>query len=869
MIRRRLPPPRLLAFAGSLLLAGCPSMRALPGEAVARPPDVAAADGRNVPAPTAPPALATSVANGPDATAAFPARAIARTYAQRPPGPPARRPGAASRPLVRARTRPQAWRPGQVPAARTERPATIASTPSAQSDPTSDAGLVVVSPTTPPTADDTAGSRAAIASMAGPSPTTTPARPVPAAGTGAEHMWMKAQQLWLAARGGIVIGIVLLLALLLLGWLLRRRRRVRDDAPLRVLFPAHALPPRPRGETRAIEIPDWLRAQDATPAAPVPDVARPSMALPAAPSAPVDSTGPATAPAPASSPAASPAAPPPAAALPGWKTDPGKGAAPLNLRGPASAALTINGAPLVVPLPAAARDTASPPERPDAAFTRARALLGQDRPSDALALLAPLLGPGASAETWAVAGWCHWKLANETGLAQAAADAAQSFSRAIAADPARALPLARMIGRCHLLQAATAAPGRRAANVADAVRVFEAHFVGAPRLSPAALSEWAEALLEMARLAAPAQQPMWLGRLDAVAAAAGDDSALAPRWHRLRAAAAALRARHAATPAEHARLLRTASAELQAGSELLEDPHEREQWLAEWIDAERQPLAHGSTAARIAGYQALERRMQDMLGTVGTAAPLLAWVRVLADWAGLLDGPAARQRLAKTSAWFDRIDGLGDLDAGDRAFTRAYYLRLRAAHEHGATRARTLDEAARLLAALAPAEQARDPAVAMEQAQIALARAGAGDHHRATAQYREAIAHASVAADHPQTRLPGFRTLLCALLDWQRLAPETARLAQISVVAQWLRDEEQPPSPASLRLLARAALAGGDAAGAAELSAKAWQAGIDDHDILACWQQADAQWARELAQDNDRAAWQRQHRLLRLASSTT
>jgi len=708
-------------------------------------------------------------------------------------------------------------------------------------------------------------------------------------------MWMKAQAFWATSGRGIGIGIAVLLVLLLLVWLLRRRRRERADAPLRVIFPSRATPPPvdADADTEAMALPDWLQPRHAAPPAPsLRDAALDAASAEAQEIAPVVAPGPAMPPPPAT-PAV--AAAPGAVFLPDWKTDPAKGATPLNLRGPATAALLINGSPVVPTAPAPAPVPAAPAERaPSAApmaaasaspapvplppvapeqgrqgdFARARTLLGQDRPREALALLEPLLSPDASAEAWAVAGWCHWKLAHDLGDPQAAPAAARAFERAIAADASRALPLARMIGRCHLLQATTDAPERRPAHVAEAVRVYEAHFVGAARLSPSAVLEWAEALLEMARLVPPAQQTMWLGRLDAVSAAAKlEDTGLAPRWHRLRAAAAALRARHATTPAEHARLLRAASAELQAGSVLIEDTLEREQWLAEWIDAERQPLASGSTAARIAGYQALERRMQPALANAASAAPLLAWVRVLADWAELLDGPAARQRLASTATWFDRIDRLGDLDATDRAFTRAYYLRLRARHEHGAARGRTLDEAARLLSTLAAPGQPRDPAVAMEQAEIALARAALLPAD-AAAHYAEAIAHAALAADHQQTRLPGFRALLAALLDWQQLAPDAPRLAQIGAAAQWLQAEDQPPCAATLRLLARAALAAGDTVTAAERSARAWQAGIDDPDILACWQQADAQWARELVHGGDRAAWERQHRLLRLAGST-
>ncbi len=44
----------------------------------------------------------------------------------------------------------------------------------------------------------------------------------------------------------------------------------------------------------------------------------------------------------------------------------------------------------------------------DAALRQARRLATQDRPGEALAILRPRLHAGASASTWAMAGWCAW-----------------------------------------------------------------------------------------------------------------------------------------------------------------------------------------------------------------------------------------------------------------------------------------------------------------------------------------------------------------------------------------------------------------------------------------------------------------------------
>lgn len=303
----------------------------------------------------------------------------------------------------------------------------------------------------------------------------------------------------------------------------------------------------------------------------------------------------------------------------------------------------------------------------------------------------------------------------------------------------------------------------------------------------------------------------------------------------------------------------------------LPDPQaERDARLAESIDTERRHLATVSQAARVSGFRAMEARLRVPLSEARTHAPWLAWVHVLADWSRQLQGPAARQRLAEADAVFAQLQDwpAASLDeARGIDFARAYYLRLRARHESGNARRQLLAEAAQLLARLRDPQFSAVAGVALEQAELALASTGNGDDD--LVHYQQATAHATAAADVAQTRVPAFRALLSALLGWQRLAPLPARAQQAALVAQWLREADVPASADTLCVLAQAALTAGNPAEAARLSASAWQAGADERQLLAAWQQADAQWARQSSTGFEREAWERQHRLLRLASSTT
>lgn len=625
-------------------------------------------------------------------------------------------------------------------------------------------------------------------------------------------------------------------------------------------------------EAPELVIPDWLAhgSRASAPAAPAVETSAagpvPTTPLPR-PHSPM--------------PSSRPAAGTPAPSLPHWNTQRMPTATPLNLRGPAAAALTVDGM-TIVPSPARpplqpavitrhanvpTQAPEEPPATPAAAFSKARSSLARRRPAEALEAVRLVLGPDAPASAWALAGWCSWLLARQQAAPAAATAAIQAFEQALARDPSRAVPLARLIARCHLLQADSAPPHAQGRHVHDAVRTYEMHFVGAPRLGNRAKLEWARGLLRMATHADAAEHSMWLAQLDAVIAGACPDPDDHPHWHALLAEAALLRSRHAPPRASDAPLDAPTPPFVADVPDAIDPLAERDLLLASQIDSQRRQLASSSRAARIAGFQALERRMQKPLAQTVTSPPLLAWVNVLADWSKLLNGPAARHRLAAIDVVFDRIDRLDQVDVVASAFARAYYLRLRASHECGTACARTLDEAERHLALLSPAVPGLDPAMAMERAEIALLRAR--EARDRIEPYQEAVAHATLAADHASTRVLGLRALLAALLGCQQLVPTAARGRQIEMVAQWLQEGEGADEPETLCLLARAALAANAAAEAARLCAQAWQAGAEGHDILACWQQADAQWARELAQDIERAAWDRQHRLLRLAHSTT
>ncbi len=379
--------------------------------------------------------------------------------------------------------------------------------------------------------------------------------------------------------------------------------------------------------------------------------------------------------------------------------------------------------------------------------------------------------------------------------------------------------------------------------------------------------EWAGATAELAAAADTNERTSGLARLDALLARGPGMAEATPAWCKLHAQSSWLHALAEPASAERAHWHAQAVAQLRAGHDRLTDSSERDRWLAESIDAERLYLGSLSQATRAAVGRAMESRLRGMLAESQSAGPWLAWSRVLVDAAKHLQGPAAKQRLVEAGAVFDRLQSL-PVQADERqaiAFARASYLRLRGVHEHGQVRAQLWEQAAHLLAQLRASSFGRTDAVAMEQAEVALAQACEGQDE--LAHYRDAVAHASFAADSSSIRVPAFRALLTALLGWQQRLPEPARMSQIGVVAQWLRAAEDPPAAESLGLLAAAAMASGNPAEAARLNAAAWEAGAERGVVLLNWHRADAEWAKQLA-DAERPVWERQHRQLRLAASS-
>jgi|GEM_PF-719643 len=531
--------------------------------------------------------------------------------------------------------------------------------------------------------------------------------------------------------------------------------------------------------------------------------------------------------------------------------------------------LLLNGIVLASTVPApgnASNDT--PHVSP---YLQARRLAAQDRPLDAWEVLRPSLNAQSPATAWAMAGWCAWKLARGTEQPQAwATEAADAFSRALAADPSRGPLIGRMIGRCHRLLADVDAPAQRSAHLVAAAQAYANAFRHAGTPSDGALREWADVLLTLAHGAAPAERTPVLTQLDAVLAQGPQAASASTAWYRLRAQAALLHATAASSSAERTRHRREAVELMQLGHARIQDAAARDHWLADSIDAERRHLGTLSQAARDGAFRAMAERVRPALETAQSSAPWLAWVHVLADWSRPLQDPAARPHLAEAGKVFVRLQALPAADEEEArgiAFAQAYYLRLRAEREPEGSRAEWLDRADALLAPLRVAEFPELAAVALEQTEIALARTRlAGD---ATPWFEQAVAHATFAADLPQTRVPGFRLLLGALLAWQQHSPAASRLQQIALVAQWLQQADTSPTSDTWCLLAMAALTGGHAAQAAQLSASAWEAGAARSQVLSGWQRADALWARDLPTAAEQAAWQRQHRLLRLASSTT
>lgn len=681
--------------------------------------------------------------------------------------------------------------------------------------------------------------------------------------------------------------LVLVAALLLWAWHVRRRRRARRNA-LRVWNPGRAkrtvaiTPELPAVD--ALETPPWLidatRHQSATTAAltaeddPLP-ASTPFNAGHEAPGATDPAAEPATVQAPAPP---TPARTPPASTyatqmtisnLRGRLLEPTSTAPRVTLQVEryAGHAMSAPAAQPAIEEPEHERATAATAAW-DTALRQARRLATQDRPSEALAILRPRLDADASASTWAMAGWCAWKLAsNGRDPLPAAAEAVRAFTAALAADPSRRSALSRMVGRCHLLQADADLPAHRSVHLQAAVRAYAQGLGDCEKPSQAGLLEWAGATAALAAEAAVHERDGWLVQLDALLARGPRMTEATPAWCKLHAQSSWLHALAEPASAARSRWHAQAVAQLRVGHDRVTGSRERDRWLAESIEAERLYLGSLSQATRTAASRAMESRIRPMLAESQSAAPWLAWSRVLIDGARHLQGPAAKQRLAEAGAVFDRLESL-PVSADERqaiAFARAYYLRLRGMHEHGQVRAQLLEQAARLLGQLRASPFGRPDALAMEQAEVALAQASEGQDE--LAHYRQAVAYASFAADSPPMRVAAFRALLTALLGWQQRLPEPARMNQIGVVAQWLGDADDPPAAESLGLLAAVAMLSGNAAEAARLSAAAWEAGAERGVVLPNWHRADAEWAKQLA-EAERPVWERQHRQLRLATGS-
>lgn len=701
-----------------------------------------------------------------------------------------------------------------------------------------------------------------------------------------------------AFYGSLAIVAVLLLSLL---WMWRLRRRKARRAELRVWHPGRRGDAEGQAEAvdEILEPPAWLAnatiRRRVTPSplpqtTPVERAEKDDAALP--PIEPASLADPATTPAadapappvlvPAppvpSKPQASADVPMPSAGY-ATRVGPVRGSSFLSPPTP-SVTVRVDAAemPLSAGISSQQPDIPVAPEAPavpgpaadmDQACAHARRLAAQGRQAEALAVLRPVLDDHAPATAWAMAGWCAWNLAEESPAPLAlATEASQAFERALTLEPEREGALARMVGRCRLLQADVDLPARREAHLAAAVDAYERGFAQG-MASESALLEWAKALYEFA-VSSPSERPALLAKLDTVLARGPEVSQAAAGWSRQRARAAWLRAMDATTAAERDRHHRHAALHAERAHVASPDTAARDEWLAESIGAERRYLNQLSPAARSNGYRSLAQRVSAQLPETQGNSPSLAWVHVLADTSQWLQGPAARQRLGEADTLLARLEARSNDAPEERqavSFARAYYLRQRAMHEPASMRREVLAQAARLLAHLRDeADFPAQPAVILEQAEVALLLAGEG--RDAAAYFEEAAGHATAAADLPQTRVAGFRVLLTALLGWQQHQPVHTRMQQIALVAQWLAQADVPPAAETLRLLAAAALAGQDVAEAARLSAAAWEAGAEGHALLPGWRHADAEWARQLVESAERSAWEHQHRLLRLAASS-
>lgn len=519
---------------------------------------------------------------------------------------------------------------------------------------------------------------------------------------------------------------------------------------------------------------------------------------------------------------------------------------------------------------APAKTVASPTlEAIEAQITRSKRHLAADQPTAAIDALRPLLeSSNATAEAWTVAGWSWWRIARDQSAqrAETAAHAVDAFSQAMAAEPERARMLHRAISRCYLLVAQGEIGAAREPWLDQALLALQQSAEGKTPAVASLVIDWANALLDRAATAADGGDD-WLAKAEHLlrdfAAPREPDNEVDFLYAQVLLARAGL-----ATPRAAESLYARSTALLRAGIERLSGD-ERDAWLAHLIDTERAHVARLRGAARIVHLKRLQGDLYEPLDRTQSIMPLLAWIRLLNDWAGYLNGPPAQSKQAEAEALFERIETLAPHDKGSIHFARAYFLRLRAQRELGSRQLESLQDAEKLLHGIDSPDI--EPAlIAIELAEILLARGRLLDGVEGRVALGQAAAIAAGAADAlPVHAALALRCALAAELVIGDMAPPASvNVERLKSLAQRLVALDSTNGQV-LAMVARVHLLDDQFLRACELCHAAWRTGAVASDVVSTWQLALSQWARRLSDPEREPLWTQHRRQQRMALNGT
>jgi len=503
----------------------------------------------------------------------------------------------------------------------------------------------------------------------------------------------------------------------------------------------------------------------------------------------------------------------------------------------------------------------------DVAIAEAKERLAAGFPTEALDVLSPVLrAPEASGDAWTVAGWCWWRVARDNGpdVMHALSQTVAAFHCAIAAEPARESTLSAVVIRCHLFMADLLRGDARRENLDAALHVMERHAAQGAEDGQFVVQR-ASALYERAVLspAGERRSPLEMAQ-QSLAQLPPSELSDDTRWLQASIAMALAdintgRARDVLL-GQAAAMLAHALDNAAAGA--------GDHWLARLIDVELLRLRQLKAAARLMYLRQLRDIYVPKLADAGSVLPLLSWVQVLREWAGMLSERPAREKLAEAEALFDRIQTLAPEDIGSVRFARAYYMRLRASHESPGAALDTLTKADELL------KQAQSPALSadalsLERAEVALAQAEMLGEHEQTEALQRAIrlSDAATAAQGIHMAKAMGCGIHARLAIYAKRAPSTHEARELVALAERLIGA-LPGDPDALRLMARCEFVSGNAVAAARHCDAAWDAGCRDTELLRLWRASLTLTRNDLPNAENDHQWKRLNHCMRLAQST-